>query len=200
MTGARRGAVPRLDIDGIVTAAWALVERDGIDALSTRTLAAALGVRGPALYWHVASMQELLGLMIERALRDAIATPPGDLPWQEWLRAIAREQRRALLAHRDSGRIASGLSPSEAIRSELIPTIIAPLLAAGIERKDAVAATGALASFVLGWVIYEQRRETRDLIAALVDLDEAFEFGLDALIVGLVGKVALPSRGPGEAR
>jgi len=193
-SGRPRKGDPQLNVERIVQAAWALVDREGVDALSTRTLAAELNVKGPALYWHMKSMQELLGLMMEHALRDSIVMPSAGLPWPQWLREVTVAQRRVLLAHRDSGRIASYSLPSERTRTEIVPRIIEPLIRAGFRREDATAAAGALASFVLGWVIYEQGPETRSFVASLVDLDSSFEYGLSAFIQGLV------SQAPAKAR
>ena len=162
---------PNLDIDRIIDAAWILVDRDGVDALSTRTLAAELNVQGPALYWHVRNMHGLLTLMIERSLCDDIRIAAEGLTWSDWLRTIACEQRRVFLEHRDSGRIASSVLPTPRTRTELVP-----------------AAAGALASFILGWVIYEQRAETRDFASSMVDLDAAFDYGLGAFIDGLIAR------------
>jgi TetR/AcrR family transcriptional regulator, tetracycline repressor protein len=177
-----------LDVTRIVEAAWRLVDREGVAALSTRALAAELDVRGPALYWHVKSKRELMGLMIEHALRDSIAVPPKGLSWPEWLRRTAREQRRILLAHRDSGLIAAEAPPTEKIRSEIVPAIMAPLLAAGVSGEEAVGAVGGIAAMVLGWVIYEQHADTGAYMASLAHPDAAFEAALDAFITGLAAK------------
>ncbi len=192
---------PNLDIDRIIDAAWILVDRDGVDALSTRTLAAELNVQGPALYWHVRNMHGLLTLMIERSLCDDIRIAAEGLTWSDWLRTIACEQRRVFLEHRDSGRIASSVLPTPRTRTELVPQMIEPMLRAGFRPEDAAAAAGALASFILGWVIYEQRAETRDFASSMVDLDAAFDYGLGAFIDGLIARApsvteAQPDRGP----
>src|SRR5438045_9692662 len=81
-----------LDLERIVQAAWALVDRSGMAALSTRTLAAALHVQGPALYWHVRGKDELLSLMVEHLLQDSLSEAPSNLGWAEWLESVATEQ------------------------------------------------------------------------------------------------------------
>jgi TetR/AcrR family transcriptional regulator, tetracycline repressor protein len=174
-----------LDIGVIVAAAWALVEQDGVDALTTRTLAAALGVKSPALYWHVPSMTALHSLMVERMLTESIRNPRPDEAWQAWLQDVGMAQRRNFLSHRDSGRIIAIAPPTEVTRNQVMPMLMAPLVAAGFAAEDAVAAAGTFASFILGWVIYEQSAEASSYIASMVDLATAFEFGLTALIDGL---------------
>jgi TetR/AcrR family tetracycline transcriptional repressor len=192
-----RKTAPNLDIERIVEAAWKLVDRDGVDALSTRALAAELNVRGPALYWHVRNKQQLLSLMIERVLGASIVAQPSDLSWQEWLRTVCRNQRRVLLEHRDSGRIASSIPPTQRTQTEVFPQMFAPLTRAGFPREQAIAAAGSLASFLLGHVIYEQRPETREFVSSMVDLDAAFEFGLDAFITGFAVKLTdFATKGP----
>jgi TetR/AcrR family tetracycline transcriptional repressor len=169
----------------IVEAAWALVERDGVDALTTRTLAAALGVKSPALYWHVPSMTALHSLMVERMLTESIHNPKHGEAWELWLYDVGMAQRRNFLSHRDSGRILAMAPPTEVTRIQVMPMLMAPLVEAGFAREDAVAASGTFASFILGWVIYEQSAETNRYIESMVDLVAAFDFGLTTLITGL---------------
>jgi TetR/AcrR family tetracycline transcriptional repressor len=187
---ARRRGIdgPTLDLRRIVEAAWALVDQEGVAALSTRSLAAALNVQGPALYYHVRSKQELMSLMLEYVLGNSIDVPPADLAWPDWLRLVGHEQRRALLAHRDSALIASSAPPTKRLQEELFPRLMAPLLAGGVPDRQASAAAGALAGLILGWVVYEQREETRDFVRAFHDPDEAFEYALDALVRGIEAK------------
>jgi TetR/AcrR family transcriptional regulator, tetracycline repressor protein len=174
-----------LDIAVIVDAAWALVEQDGVDALTTRTLATALGVKSPALYWHVPSMTALHSLMVERMLTESIRNPARGEAWQHWLHDVGVAQRCNFLSHRDSGRIIAIAPPTEVTRNQVMPMLMAPLVEAGFAPEDAVAAAGTFASFLLGWVIYEQSAEASTYIASMVDLATAFEFGLTALIGGL---------------
>jgi TetR/AcrR family tetracycline transcriptional repressor len=174
-----------LDPAVIVDSAWALVERDGVDALTTRTLAAKLGVKSPALYWHVPSMTALHSLMVERMLTESIRNPGQGETWQDWLHDVGMGQRRNFLSHRDSGRIIAIAPPTEVTRNQVMPMLMAPLVEAGFAPEDAVAAAGTFASFLLGWVIYEQSAEASNYIASMVDLATGFEFGLTALIDGL---------------
>lgn len=174
-----------LDPGVIVEAAWTLVERDGVDALTTRTLASALGVKSPALYWHVPSMTALHSLMVEQMLTESIRNSQPGERWQDWLHDVGTAQRRNFLSHRDSGRILAMAPPTEVIRNEVMPMLTAPLVTAGFAPDEAVAAAGAVASFILGWVIYEQSAEASSYIASMVDLASAFAFGLDAFIGGL---------------
>jgi TetR/AcrR family tetracycline transcriptional repressor len=174
-----------LDLERIVQAAWALVDRSGMAALSTRALAAALHVQGPALYWHVHNKDELLGLMMEHLLQHSVTDAPSNLAWAEWLTYVGRRQRALLLSHRDSGLIASLARPTERLRKEVFPQLMEPLLAAGFLPRHASGALGGLAALVLGWVIYEQRPETREFVESFHDPDEGFEFALLSFVAGV---------------
>ncbi|OKK14594.1 TetR family transcriptional regulator [Streptomyces sp. CB00455] len=59
---------PLLSRNRIVEAAGALVDAEGLDAVSTRRLAAALGVSGPSLYNHFRTKDEIL-----EAVADAVS-------------------------------------------------------------------------------------------------------------------------------
>ena len=60
----------RLDRERVVRAALALLDEVGLDGLTLRRLAQDLGVKAPALYWHVASKADLLHEMAVTMLRD----------------------------------------------------------------------------------------------------------------------------------
>ena len=190
MAGRPRKDDAKLDIAGIVEAAWTLVDRDGRDALTSRALAAELDVKGPALFWHVRSMQLLRSLMIERVLLGTVGVPRPGQPWFEWLLEVGQAQRHQMLNHRDSGRIAASAEPTETMREILIPAMMEPLTEAGFADEDAFAAAGTIASFVLGWVIYEQNTETSRYVASVIEPERAFLFGLSAIVEGLRAKIA----------
>ncbi|AWZ09294.1 MULTISPECIES: TetR/AcrR family transcriptional regulator [unclassified Streptomyces] len=59
---------PLLSRDRIIEAAGALVDAEGLEAVSTRRLAAALGVSGPSLYNHFRTKDEILD-----AVADAVS-------------------------------------------------------------------------------------------------------------------------------
>ncbi|MBX6343125.1 MAG: TetR family transcriptional regulator, partial [Thermomicrobiaceae bacterium] len=105
-------AAPRrarsLTREEIIAAALDLLDEVGLDGLTTRQLAARLGVRVGALYWHVASKQDLLGAMADHILAEFCAAPLPEGTWQERLASEARRLRQALLSHRDGARLIVG--------------------------------------------------------------------------------------------
>jgi AcrR family transcriptional regulator len=146
--------------ESIVDAALDLLDEQGIDALTLRALAARLGVRAPALYWHVASKQELLdemGTEIQRRVQAAMtAAPIAD--WRDGLAHYGRVLRQEYLAHRDGARTFSGtrLTDPEVLRAQ--EPWLAQWTAAGLDLRDAVDAAELVTAFVVGFVIEEQER------------------------------------------
>ncbi|MFD3821608.1 TetR/AcrR family transcriptional regulator [Streptomyces sp. NPDC058625] len=82
----------------ILDTAVALADEGGVDALSMRRIAQALGVVPMALYKHVANKNELLDGMID-ALVGEIDPPAGRADWKTAVRRRVLSARRMLLRH-----------------------------------------------------------------------------------------------------
>lgn len=98
---ARRGPRPGLTVEGIVAAAVALADAEGLSAVSMARVAEALGVTTMALYRYVGGKDELLA-----AMYDAATGYPPDLTalhaaggWRPALAEWCRAQLRLALAH-----------------------------------------------------------------------------------------------------
>ena len=61
----------RLRREHVVDEAIALLDADGLDALTMRKLATRLGVQAGALYWHFASKQALLANAVREVHRKS---------------------------------------------------------------------------------------------------------------------------------
>ncbi|MFD8290820.1 TetR/AcrR family transcriptional regulator [Streptomyces lavendulae] len=120
---------PLLSRDRIVEAAGALVDAEGLEAVSTRRLAAALGVSGPSLYNHFRTKDAILEAVadavsarVDLSMFDAVGGPDGNAAggggtgrcdgegdghgdggarrdWREALHAWAHSYRDALADH-----------------------------------------------------------------------------------------------------
>lgn len=97
--GGRPGRRARgLEVADIVTAAIAVADDEGPEAVSMRRIARELDVGTMSLYWYVSSKEELHRLMLERVQAEALAPEPsGD--WRADLRGYARAMRATLLRH-----------------------------------------------------------------------------------------------------
>lgn len=95
----------------IVRAGLELLEQGGLDALSLRRVAQALGMHAPGLYWYIEDKQELIDLLAKAILDEALVGEKGPAEgegWEPWLTEVAVRVRRVLLAHRDGARVVAG--------------------------------------------------------------------------------------------
>ncbi len=88
-----------LNVDSIVEAAVALIESDGLPALTMRRLAKQVGCSPMALYRHVADKQELIGALADHYLTDLELPDTDGLSWQDTIVAITTAVHEAFLAH-----------------------------------------------------------------------------------------------------
>jgi AcrR family transcriptional regulator len=91
---------PPLTSARIVAGALALIDREGMAALSMRNLAAELQTGTTTLYRHVAGKDEVLVLVADAVLGEAqLHQPVEGLRWREILKELARSMRTVLSAH-----------------------------------------------------------------------------------------------------
>ncbi|MFJ7276483.1 TetR/AcrR family transcriptional regulator C-terminal domain-containing protein [Kitasatospora sp. NPDC098663] len=148
-------ATPPLTRDALTQAALRVLERDGLDGLSMRKVAAEVGVKAASLYWHVRNKQELLDLLTDAVMASA-EPPPREGGWREQFHAYCWRYRRLLLDKRDAAKVVSGrLSPGPHLLG-LMEDQLDRLRAAGFSDADAAMATYLLGAFVQGFVLQEQ--------------------------------------------
>ncbi|MFJ1702684.1 TetR/AcrR family transcriptional regulator [Kitasatospora sp. NPDC088346] len=199
-----RPRTPLLSRERIVTAALALVDAEGLDALSTRRLATLLSVSGPSLYNHFATKDDLLDAVVDSVMGEVdLSMFAGGAPWHTALRDWARSYRAALAAHPNVVPVLAqgpGRRPN-ALR--LADAVFGCLVDAGWPRGQATRIgalmryfiTGsALGSFAAGFpedaklyaADYPHLGEAHLLAEHRRRIDEgAFETGLEALLDGL---------------
>ena len=147
-----------LDRQQVIDAALVLVDDDGLDALSFRTLAKRLGVQGPTLYWHIGSKADLLDALADTIMDDAIRAIPQPDPadaWADWMLIVLRELRTALLRHRDGAQIVSGARLSLR-RGDYTEAVMSTLVSHGVQLQRARLLTLAGERFTVGYVLEEQ--------------------------------------------
>jgi AcrR family transcriptional regulator len=72
MTSRPAAKSPKLNRDVIVNAALAFLDREGWDALTINALATQLGTKGPSLYNHVSSLEDLRRTVRMRVIDDIL--------------------------------------------------------------------------------------------------------------------------------
>jgi AcrR family transcriptional regulator len=214
----RRPRTDGLTIERIIGAALALVDVEGLEALTVRRLAEDLATGSASLYRHVASRDELLVLLVDHVIGE-VRFPPAERGGRQKVEILSAELRRVLMAH-------ANLLPALTAAPLLGPNAmrgaehgLANLLEAGFEPAVAVPAYFALIDYVLGTVYFDTSSAGRgsragtartSLIAALPDdgfptlraneamfsvpsVDEVFLFGLSAFLDGLEARLHMRS-------
>jgi AcrR family transcriptional regulator len=140
----------------VLAAALDLLDEAGLDQLTMRRLAAALGVQTGATYWHFASKQALLEAMADTLLTDLPAGLAAEWPWDERITKLAHRLRGALLSRRDGARLFSAafFPPPNALAYG--EAIIAALRESGLSSRDASWAADTLTCYVVGHTVEEQ--------------------------------------------
>jgi AcrR family transcriptional regulator len=87
-----------LRVEDIQDAAHRIAVAEGLDAISMRKVADAVGVWPTALYHHVGDKDRLVELVLDAVLAE-VAIPDDELAWGDWLRAFAHHCREVLLRH-----------------------------------------------------------------------------------------------------
>lgn len=184
-----------------------MLDREGLQALTTRRLAKHLKVSPMALYNHVSSKQDLLQ-GVARSFLDQLKFSTDHLDWRERIRACFRELRSACLEHPGAARLLESMDDPPLSVFRPMEITLAALHEVSITPEDAVRAYFLLMNFVLGQVSYEIRGPFKGLDPAEAlgkprfkeaglphieravrhddwDFDAAFEFGLTTILTGL---------------
>ncbi|WP_030017580.1 TetR/AcrR family transcriptional regulator [Streptomyces monomycini] len=158
-----RGRPARLDRARTLQTALDLLDQSGLDALTMRRLADAMGVQAGALYRYFATKQDLLTAMAERMMEGAAeaaattsaATADGG-DWSERLTALARAARSALLAHRDGARVFAGTHATGESVLGFADAFVGVLRKAGFGDDAAARALYTVVNYTVGHTLEEQ--------------------------------------------
>jgi AcrR family transcriptional regulator len=201
----KRASRETISRERVLKAALAVVDQEGLEAITMRRVGEELGIEAMSLYNHVENKAAILDGIFEIILAELPQIKSGG-SWQCVLRARARTFRRTLQAHPNA-------LPLFANRPAVTPAAITHveeglvvLREAGFSPGAALSAFQVLAAFVVGHTMQGHRPRgadeshpnyerlspdafprVREAAHTLLthDLDREFEFGLDALLAGL---------------
>jgi AcrR family transcriptional regulator len=152
-----------LSRDRVVAAALALVDSDGIEALTMRRLGSQLGVEGMALYTHVRDKSDLLDAVAERILEELDTEFDRSALWQErvrhgalaWAGLQERHPRSFPLVYRPQHR-------THAV-TKLTEELMDALRSAGFDERGAALAYQTIIVLVDGALLGRGPTTDRDL-------------------------------------
>jgi AcrR family transcriptional regulator len=190
-----------------VRAALELVDEQGADALSMRSLAQRLGSGTATLYRHFANRAELVAMVVDTMLGEV--TFDASTTWDDACTSFAQDMFEALGRHGNVARLLIGqvpLGPNAVQHRELV---LAALLDNGFTPESAARVYATLSRYILGFAMQVAGSATAeqhdaDVSAAFHRLDAAsypatvtvadelpvplaaeFSFGLGLMMAGL---------------
>lgn len=90
---------PRISRQQIAEAALGIADAEGFDAVTMRRIARVLGAGTMSLYRYITTKEDLLALVSDAVLGDALVAGPLPPGWRDALALVARQTRRAFQAH-----------------------------------------------------------------------------------------------------
>jgi TetR/AcrR family transcriptional regulator, tetracycline repressor protein len=160
--GGRRAGRPRqgerrLDRRAILEAALRIVDREGIEALTMRRLAAALEVNPMSIYHHLPGKAAVLSGLVQMVFSQMRVSAPADgATWQDRVRDAANAYRRVLRAHPN---LALRIMTEEAAVAEAVVVAGEPFYQAfeqaGLPPRSIFDAVNVVVDFVHGFMLGE---------------------------------------------
>jgi len=194
----------------VLRAALAIVDREGLAAISMRRVGEELGVEAMSLYNHVANKAAMLDGIFELVLAELEPAKPAtsfELGLRERalaLRAVLRAHPRALTLFASRPAVTPGSLAH-------VESVLDCLLDAGFGADDALSALHALVAYVVGHSLASYAEQGPDELAAVAyeeldrkrfprvravarrlhlrDREREFEFGLELLLAGLAERL-----------
>jgi AcrR family transcriptional regulator len=132
-----RPAKAPLSEDVVVDAALAILQSDGLDAVTMRRVAAALDTGPASLYVYVAGREGLLQAMLDRVVATVELEVPDPSRWRAQLHSLLARVRQALAAHPGIAAMTLADPPTTAAVLRLVENLLGLLLAGGLSPQDA---------------------------------------------------------------
>jgi AcrR family transcriptional regulator len=187
-----------LSQDRIVAAAVELLDADGLEALSMRTLAARMDTKATSLYRHVANKDELIELVVDEAYGEMEV--PADGPWRTSVADAARSLRAVVLRHPWVASVLGqvGLAELGPNLSDRSARLLALFVSAGFPDDEADLAMKTMLGYVVGMTVSEAayvqllarsgQSEDELVVRGVTSKalrDKTFEYGLERVLAGL---------------
>lgn len=185
MAARSTGRGGELTKERIVDEAIALLDEEGVAALSMRRLASRLGTSTMSTYHHLDDKDALIDAIADRLISQ-LTIPMIGARWDDAVRTVAWSFRELTMAHPAAFRLMLGTaSPPALVRAA--DRLVAVLDAGGLGPDRAVACFAACSRYLVGSTLADADPfETGSRSPARRALDsEQFRFGLDALIAGI---------------
>src|SRR5690625_474222 len=137
-----------LSLQKIIESSIALINEQGLVALTMRRLAKKLGVQASAVYWHVKNKEELLQLLSVN-ISKKISYPNEKLDWKAKLIHLAKQSRDAMSSIRNGPEIMMQTIPSDPYRLSLIEYMLKILVEEGFTPLKSLEISNLLNNYTI---------------------------------------------------
>ena len=155
-----------ITVDRIADAALEVVATEGYDALTIRRVAAVLGTGPSSLYAHIVNKDDFDDLLIGRLYAEVVLPEPDPAAWREQLLKVYTQIRDRYLKYPGVSRAALATVPTNLETLRVGESILAILLAGGIDPRTAAWARDAMSLYVSAYALeqslVQQRRRHQD--------------------------------------
>jgi AcrR family transcriptional regulator len=150
-----------ITLERIVDTAFAIIARDGYEALSMRRIAQELGTGPASLYAHVESKAELDSILIDEMVGSFEPPVPGADNWREQVKGVGRAMRTAMNEHPGIARAMLGNVPTSEKPLAAADALLGVLIAGGMHPQVAAWACDLLPLYVTA-ISFEESIRARD--------------------------------------
>jgi AcrR family transcriptional regulator len=128
----------------VVDAALAILQSDGLEAVTMRRVAAALDTGAASLYVYVSGREGLLAAMLDRVTATIELEEPDPSRWRAQLHSLLERAHRALTNNPGIAAMTLADPPTTEAILRLTENLLGILLAGGIDPQDAAWASDIL--------------------------------------------------------
>lgn len=168
MVPAKKRTSP-LTKDELFERALAIVDAEGLEALTMRRLADEVGVEAASLYYHVPNKDALLTGVLVRMRAEMRIPDPLPAGWMELMEAIFSEYRRVLAAHPNLLSLAGRRVESDPDSGLVF------LVQQGFSDNDAVELWQSMIALTVGYALFSSPYASSDTF----DLPDALRARMD---------------------
>jgi AcrR family transcriptional regulator len=140
----------------LFSTALAIVDEEGLEALSMRRLAREVGVEAASLYHHVPSKDALLEGALEQMRTEVRLPDPMPEDWRDVMEVIWAEYRRMLSAHPNMVPLAGRRVESDPLGA------IEWLVSLGLSEGDAVGLWQSMLAYTVGFSMFATSQAALD--------------------------------------
>ena len=187
MTPPRAG----LSREAVIDVASEVADRDGLELVSLKAIAASVNVRPPSLYNHVAGLEDVHRGLRQRAFALLLAAQReaiDGLPADRWLPALAAAHRTFATQHPGlyAATHPTTYRPDEdaevrRLSAQILDTLLEAVAAFGVSEEEAIHAVRAFRSLVIGFNSLEHAGH----FGLPAGVDESFDYLVELLVAGL---------------